>query len=519
MDESSYQLEIERRVAEARAAHLPALVLGYPGFQKLPSLDDLPFLAEFTVSFARNLKLDELAKLHNLRYLSLQFVGQIDIQPIAHLEKLETLFISNGKISSFDVLKLLTRIEALDLSYTNFDDLRVIARLRNMRSLNLRGTPVSDLSPISNLTKLESLNISDTKVTSLRPVARLDSLLKGARQTGHQYDTHTYGGILYTNAPLDDPTLLGFVGLRKKERTEHVLRHLQKSLDAEDSANTDWDEIALSSLSGVPTPFEFSFSRGKAIQAIGGSANWPSLPLAGSASDLADRLAASREIANGIVEGLDAGEYQVRREYARELRRYVAKLPTDPGTGNILLADAAARTLRTLFSVEADVLSTGFASSLKTFLEQHIGLRAYYPEIQTFYADVRDGKLNTPLPLDATSKFARTVKEFTPAVFEPAVSIALDETSSADDSPTSKPTESEPSSSEKVLQPPPDPLGEIEPSKARSLAIAATVGKLWKAFMDGEKYNSAIKAWIDAAHKLRPIVQLILEWYWKHSGG
>jgi|HubBroStandDraft_2_1064218.scaffolds.fasta_scaffold23441_2 hypothetical protein len=506
------------RVHNVRSKHLDSLRLNLGGLNVLPPLDDLPFVTLVSITFARGLNLGELTKLTNLRRLSLEFVGQVNLGPIEHLKKLETLVISNSRFSTIEPLKHLVRLEGLDLSYTNVTDLRPIARLTNLRSLNLRGSPISDIAPLSNLPKLESLNISQTQVTSLRPIAKLDSLLKGAKQSGHQYDQHTFGGILYTGVRLDDPAFATFALLRKKERTEAVLRHLQASQD-DDEIAVSGDEIALSNLSGVPTPFEFSFSPGKAIHATGSSANWPSLSLDGSAADLADRLGASREIAGGIVEGLEANEYQVRREYARELKRYLAKLPSDPGTGNILLADAAARTLRNLFTADADALPAGFASSLKTFLEQHIGLRAYYPEIQTFYADVRDGKLNAPLPLDATNNFARTVKEFTPAVFEPSVSEALDEASSSEDAAVPNFSISVPVHGEKILVPPPDPLGELEPGKARNLAIAATVSKLWMVFLSGQKINQSITAWIDAGHKLKPFVQLIVDWYKGYISG
>lgn len=505
-------------VANIRSKQLDSLALGLSGLKNLPPLDDLPFVTQASIKFLRG-PLDELAKLTNLRRLSISFVGQVNLEPIGRLDRLEVLVISDSRFSSIEPLRNLTRLEALDLSYTNVVDLRPIARLRNLRSLNLRGSRVSDLTPISNLTKLESLNISRTRVTSLRPIAKLDSLAKGAKQTGYQYDQHTFGGILYTGAPLDDPLFARLAGQRKKDRTEAVLRHLRTSKDNEDAVDTEWDDITLSNLSAVPTPFEFSFHPGKPIEVTGSSANWPALPLEGSASDLANRLAASREIAGGIVEGLEAGEYQVRREYVREFKRYLEKLPAEPGTGNILLADAAARTLRNLFDADAQILSAGFASSLKTFLEQHIGLRAYYPEIQTFYADVRDGKLNVPLPLDATNKFARTVREYTPAVFAPSVSTALTETSSSDEPVASIPEAAVSVHADKFPLPPPDPLGQLEPAKARNLSVAATIGKLWRVFLAGQEINKSITDWIDAGHKLKPYVQLIVEWYKKYIEG
>jgi hypothetical protein len=75
------------------------------------------------------------------------------------------------------------------------------------------------------------------------------------------------------------------------------------------------------------------------------------------------------------------------------------------------LADAEARRVRDLWVNDLDSISAGLASLLKIFLEQHIGLRPYYPEIEKFYRDVQTGRIETPLPQDAVDGFVKGVRD------------------------------------------------------------------------------------------------------------
>src|SRR4030095_7556071 len=111
----------------------------------------------------------------------------------------------------------------------------------------------------------------------------------------------------------------------------------------------------------------------------------------------ANRLDACRTLSGDLAHALSAKKYNARSDYAETLGKYAQRLPQQPGDGNILLADAAARTLRDMFAAEVDILPIGLAAGLKTLLEQHIGLRVYYPEIEQFYRDVQTGHIEAPL--------------------------------------------------------------------------------------------------------------------------
>jgi hypothetical protein len=271
----------------------------------------------------------------------------------------------------------------------------------------------------------------------------------------------------------------------------------------------------LKALENVPSPFDFSLTAQGTISVEESSTNWPTLPLSTSLRDHEQRLEACHIVANDIIEELDNGAYQARHQYLTSLKKYATRLPTQAGDGNILLADAAARTLRTLFAAEQDILSPAFASSLKTFLEQHIGLRAFYPEIASFYSDVQDGKLSSPLPLDAVDVFVQGVQEYTPTIFDPSVADAIGETAEVEGA-VSISVGDKSQLPPSHVTPPPDPLGEIEPRKARDFALASTINKLWKIFNSADKINNAIGAWIAAGDKLGPPAKAIIKWLYEY---
>jgi hypothetical protein len=134
-------------------------------------------------------------------------------------------------------------------------------------------------------------------------------------------------------------------------------------------------------LENVPSAFGFDWSEAGRLVLFASSADLPLFPSPGSERDHSKRLDTCRALAEDLVEALEAYRYNARPEYLSSLRKYLKRTPQKIGEGNILLADAEARTIRSLFSADVDCISTGLASNLKTFLEQHMGLRLFYPEI------------------------------------------------------------------------------------------------------------------------------------------
>lgn len=165
-----------------------------------------------------------------------------------------------------------------------------------------------------------------------------------------------------------------------------------------------------------------------------------------------------------------------------------------------------------MFAAEAQILDVSFAARLKTFLEQHIGLRVFFPELESFYRHVQTGRLERPLPLDALDGVINVVREYSPGVFDPSVGPAIDGSTREAPSIAPIPEIDLPPENESQPTPPNDPLGEIDPKRAREFGVAGVVNSLWKAFTEGEKIYRPIEGWRNAGEALRPYVSEILSW-------
>ncbi len=138
-------------------------------------------------------------------------------------------------------------------------------------------------------------------------------------------------------------------------------------------------------IENVPSAVSFGWTLDGTITIVAGAQNWPVLPFKGSEQDHANRLEACRVLATDTARSLRSGEWNIRPDYAETLDQYVAYIPKQPEEGNFLLADAKARIIRSMFAAEQDFLPVPVAAELKVLLEQHIGLRAYYPATEEFY--------------------------------------------------------------------------------------------------------------------------------------
>lgn len=262
----------------------------------------------------------------------------------------------------------------------------------------------------------------------------------------------------------------------------------------------------------APSLFIFGWTEDNTITVTEAVGATPTLPFATSANDHADRLSASRMLTEDLIKDLKAQRYQVRDAYRIQAERYAERLPGSLG-GSILLADAAARTLRSLFEADVEILPEGFASQLKTVLEHHQGLRPYYPEIATFYADVLSGRLEQPLPLDAIEDINRVVRENSPRLFEPSVPEALSKAAELPvASSTAGPPADLPNAPPSTIRPPADPLGAVDDAKARQVGQAGTLSKLWKAIKAGKEAKEGIEGWGSVIENLRPHFDKVTDW-------
>ncbi len=108
----------------------------------------------------------------------------LDLSPLAKLQNLKSLTICDTSVKNINSLANLVNLQKLDLSGTNIQNIEPVKNLINIERLVLDGTAIVDLKPIKNLKKLEYLRIMRTKVNNLEPLRNLTNL-----QTFYAYET------------------------------------------------------------------------------------------------------------------------------------------------------------------------------------------------------------------------------------------------------------------------------------------------------------------------------------------
>lgn len=277
--------------------------------------------------------------------------------------------------------------------------------------------------------------------------------------------------------------------------------------------------IALPAIPNVKAAFDVRLNEEGRLAAYPGPLARMVLPQPGSAQDKRQRLQALQVLTDRLLAKICEGggsRYQVRpeyREYLQELRDW---MPGDePEAGNIILADACCRNLRALFQAEARELSVAFSAPLKVILENFQGLRVYYPEMGAHYEDIRTGSLTTPLPLDACEGFIGVIRDFTPSHFDPSVQNAAE--ASTAPAPPAPPSPAAPMAAGTPM-PPPDPLGEVDPQKARDKEAGSYFNAVVKGLENVEKAGKAVEGFDKVKERLAPFWRLIREWLTNSSG-
>lgn len=270
---------------------------------------------------------------------------------------------------------------------------------------------------------------------------------------------------------------------------------------------------------GIPSPFTYGWTKSATLTIIAGPQNLPTLESATDEKDHAQGLEACRRLAERLLTSLVARKFNVRVAYREETERYLDDLPSKPGEGNIMLADAQARTLREMFAADGEALDTSFAAALRSFLQAHQGLRAFYPEIERFYTAVRYGRLERPLPQDAVDDFERIISENTPGLFDPAVSLGLQRAEMRSPPIVEISSEDVRRRDHGPILPPPDPLGELDPHTSRAFTKASILNAIWKGFLEGENINNNLAAWTEIALRFAERVPAILYWLEKFMSG
>jgi hypothetical protein len=274
-------------------------------------------------------------------------------------------------------------------------------------------------------------------------------------------------------------------------------------------------------LENIPSPIAISRMADGRIGANAGALGETALPASLTPEDHARALAACRSRAEQLRTLAASPKFQGRSDYAEALAAYLEWLPSAPGSGNILLADGEARVLNKLFTADEGILPTGFAGRLSVLLEDHIGLRPHYPELERHYEAVRTGRLTTPLSRDAVEGIRQAIHANTPDVFHESVSPAMDETAKLvpdvkpplpEDAPPPDPTRP---------KPPKDPIAEVDPVKSRNFAFASGANRIWEILRKGKDVQQGFEGWQKTYDQFKPHIGTIIDWlkdFWPGGG-
>ena len=147
-----------------------------PDLSALSDLADLQTLALYGVqdplAQGRHLfDLKPLSALRRLRYLTLWNLRAPDLEPLAQLAGLEGLWIPFGEeVMDVSPLAQLEHLQSLDLTDNEIVDISPLTTLTGLHSLSLSGNPVADLSPVAELEGLRYLSVNVTPVSDLTPI-------------------------------------------------------------------------------------------------------------------------------------------------------------------------------------------------------------------------------------------------------------------------------------------------------------------------------------------------------------
>lgn len=265
-------------------------------------------------------------------------------------------------------------------------------------------------------------------------------------------------------------------------------------------------------LESIPSPIAIDRRADGRIGADAGLFALPTLPPSSEPCDQARLLDACRARAEQLQSQAAAPTFQGRSEYSESLTAYLQWLPSEAGSGNILLADGEARVLNKMFVVEQDVLPTAFASRLSTFLEDHLGLRPFYPELERHYHSIRTGRVATPLPRDAVESIRQIIHLHSPAVFDETVAPIMDETARPVPAVTPLPAGDVPPPDPNRPKPPKDPIGDIDPASSRNYIFASAANRIYKILKSGKDVGDGVKGWNEVHKAFKEHIWPVLQW-------
>ncbi len=161
----------------------------------------LTYLESLTIDSGASGQLEILSQLQKLISLSITntSVSASELTIIGGLTKLQTLVLSNCRLTTTAGLESLTGLVHLDLSGNTIRniqalngmtklqelhlaenalvDLNALSKLKDIRVLSIQENIIKDLTPVWNMTALEWINLSGNKVQNISGVSKLSNLV------------------------------------------------------------------------------------------------------------------------------------------------------------------------------------------------------------------------------------------------------------------------------------------------------------------------------------------------------
>ena len=121
-------------------------------------------------------ELKVIAKIPDLRELTLTSAGLSGISPLKDAVKLTKLDISSNSIGVLDTIKYFTQLQELNLSDNAVTDLSALSKNTQLQMLNVSLNQIVTLAPITSLTNLTNLIAAENRISVLGDIGKLTKL-------------------------------------------------------------------------------------------------------------------------------------------------------------------------------------------------------------------------------------------------------------------------------------------------------------------------------------------------------
>lgn len=211
------------------------------------TIKDLPEIHSLKI-FVGKIGALELINLPQLKEIKLAEENEVEKLKLKNLPALKTLDVSSdrGKIIYLQVENL-SNLESLNISNNKITDISFLGSLPQLKNLNLGGNQIKDASALEKSKKLETLDLSDNQVVNISSISNLTEL----RELHIAYQRQSNDELLLPVSKLDKLITLSIMG--NKTYDISLLSNLYKLQILDLGENEISDLSSLSNLKSLKT--------------------------------------------------------------------------------------------------------------------------------------------------------------------------------------------------------------------------------------------------------------------------